>query len=1179
VLEDLVHAADGAGATDLSLRVRLELSLRQPDRARDLISRAGRTLDEGVAHSQGHWLLEHWLPRMRVLEAPDTAAGEALLLAGRVALHLEDDAGALGLFTEAADAAPSHVESMAERLLGDAAPPPRLQRDDAYSHEVRARAFEALTAHDLAINEVDAALEATPEDDLERQIELLELKATALQRGGRRSAAATAYVELGRRFDLRTEHTRAVEAYANATRNDDRNAEAFWYLADSRRLATPRGPSGKPDPAAVRQAHDDWEAGLRIRPPTPAEAWVYWSGALLHEALADTLEDGEPLLWRAALLGEQSFALDDSLAGACAVIGRCHRMLSNPATSVVAIDRAASVAPEDVGVVTERVLTLCEIASSSAEEAIDRYEAVVAPDAWAAGMRGYALLYAGSHEEALAAFEPAVTEDSDDYWAIMHCALTRALLGDLDGARADALRVLAATEPQGNRLADEDAGIRAWCALLSGMPDDAAEAFERARDSVRADPVDTHVGLACVALLAGDHERAKALTEAAAIHATYRRQTASITLGLELAERLGAPDAGQALPSSFEELERRIASRRFDVGEALEEVATAPDRAPVEAVRRTAAGAARARMLAQRGNLLEAAEAYESLLEPAEGRAAFTPARERMLAALQEATADAIRAGDVAAADEAQRRAVSLGVSTEGIRAAAVAMAHHTAGQVDEALEVLDRLTREQAALSPEDALFARRLRGDMLVARERVSEALDAYRAALSADGRASHRDQAAVATRIGVAEAAVGDLGAGLKQLRTAFELVRADEGRTTAAEFVFDACTEIRELPLDPPLLPMSLRALTDDSELTPGERRRLTSARFNRLRAARESGDGAPAALHPIVLEAHEIFFADGAETPGVPELIGEAIPRMRTQLARETGVTLPGILIRSSLAVGRDEIKVHIQGVPYRGGRILDGATLCPDARACRDVGLDGAPADNAWLGPGAGIWLDEEVADAVAWVPLLRTYDSMLWFLEGIVRCRLAGFVGLDEIYHRLDEWKLEGDPDRQEHVEQVISGHEDRSRLAALARALVRQQVPIRDVGALVDALAATGTERGWLGRAAEEARARLRSELPGIRDDRDLVAVGDQAETAVAAVRGTVADISQEEAKDILAESLHAVDWAAPARFALVVNDSSLRPAVQALADRLAPSAAVLSAVELESEPYAAQMDAAVT
>ena len=346
------------------------------------------------------------------------------------------------------------------------------------------------------------------------------------------------------------------------------------------------------------------------------------------------------------------------------------------------------------------------------------------------------------------------------------------------------------------------------------------------------DPVEVRLGLACAEQLEGDPARAAALLAEAAELAAHPRHVGAGRLTLELAERLGAKVAWQGDPQVFESAAERIEGTKLRHRRGLRRAyGRGGGKCAKARLRWLTAVAAGARMLASAGQWVAAADAYEALLgsteSPSSPLTTFAPARSRLVSMLVEEVKEAVAAGDVPRVEAAHRRLAELGEASE-LLPLSVAAAHRNAGRLDEALEELETL--RHVSDDTVELAAAGHLAGDVLLEFERPEEATAAYRVALETTAETALEDRAVLETRLGVAAATADETARALDLLRSAIAIVRQQEGRTRAAHTVIGACTDIASFAGTPPLLPMTLRALLEDREVRPGQRRRLASARF-------------------------------------------------------------------------------------------------------------------------------------------------------------------------------------------------------------------------------------------------------------------------------------------------------------------------------------------------------------
>jgi tetratricopeptide (TPR) repeat protein len=310
--------------------------------------------------------------------------------------------------------------------------------------------------------------------------------------------------------------------------------------------------------------------------------------------------------------------------------------------------------------------------------------------------------------------------------------------------------------------------------------------------------------------------------------------------------------------------------------------------------------------------------------------------------------------------------------------------------------------------------------------------------------------------------------------------------------------------------------------------------------------------------PVVLQADDQLFPQGRETEQVERMLKTPdgdIARLRERVKERTGVTIPGINIRGSLELVGGRYTILLDEVPVAAGVAGPGVCFVADAEAARRLDGTGTSAPNP-LG-GEGLWLVEgaEAGQLETW----DRYEYMLRHVEAVVLRNLDAYVGIQDVARLLTDWEEVGgvsDPSRSERHElreRAVATIGANVRLASVLQALVREGVPITDLGTILDTFARVDDGRGReeLVEAVREALARS---LPGLAASMRLVRLPPELEDAVGA-RIHVADgasflaLTGKEAEDVRsALRALAADLGAGAS-ALVVSDARLRPLVRRL------------------------------
>jgi tetratricopeptide (TPR) repeat protein len=1192
VLAELASCATRAGDAERAVRANLELALGDPRQASRLAARSIGSIDPEVARAQSVWITDDWLPAIRA-RVRGRAAMWPSLLAARAALHRGADDLCLELLSDARAADPARAPQAAEQVLGRDAIPSRLRDPDAAGRWLLARAFAAAGRSADAVNAVDAALGAGFPDEKSA----LTLKARLLEEAGRDTDAAQALLLLGRAFDLEVRHEEAVAVFERANARDPSDPLILWYLADSRRLAAERPNWPYADVGALEVARGEWARGLALRAPGPPEGWAHQTGALLAEFLALAQDETGEDLWLAALQAEQSVALDPGSADAWAFVSRYHRLLAHPATAVCAAERAVAADAWNFRAIVEHVETHVLRCAPELEQVLDgAAKRMPGHLAWLHGVGAWARLLAGDPESARVGFGEALVHEPARTRALARRALAAALAEDSSAATTDALEVLRLTEPTGGAPGIDRRDHRALAALVLERYALAEELFERLTGTRWVDSTEARAGAACARLLAGDREGALRWMGEFAQQARHPAQPAFAAVLLELAAaRTRGPELDE-MRRLLADAAERVGAQRYDGEAARAELAAERAGAPAGSVRWLVATAVIARTLVEEERLPDAAAFLVELLDHPDPRTGFAPAG-RMLADVLRRAGER---GDAETVAAGHRRLVELDACSPAAAALAVAAAHLAGGRPHAALAELERAANDpMGELATEEGRALHVRAGDLLLADGRLAEAGAAYGVAGGALATASSvtvEEGATLEMRLGLlaaAERRLGDAsghfrcalgtldreGAAASDLRSAVgtherrdasaaqagTAVGAPERRIatlTAANVVIGSVADVLALA-DSRWLDGALRGLTEDPVLSPIDRRRLTAARFEMLRRGPRMRGGQD--VRPLLIETARDLLPDGERSDGARVLFKQALPRLRHEILRATGVRVGGVRVRVSNLLPPGDYRLLLNEVPYGGGSV-DGATgLCLAVARCRELGATGTPWSHPFSGLD-GLWLDDASAIVAleSGLELLAPFEAIAWHLGGLVRVYLAQTLGLSEVEHMLDEWTVEGGAEAEALVSRAMPDKSARARLLLVLRALVRGQVPVDDLGRILTVMARIDA-RTPLGDVTEAVRAQLRRSLSGVVRGRRVIEVPGALERAI----GDQLDASRYPASGELRERLREhIGPLAPGEFVLRVARGDLRPAVQRLMETILATAAVLSPVEFAPE-----------
>lgn len=317
-----------------------------------------------------------------------------------------------------------------------------------------------------------------------------------------------------------------------------------------------------------------------------------------------------------------------------------------------------------------------------------------------------------------------------------------------------------------------------------------------------------------------------------------------------------------------------------------------------------------------------------------------------------------------------------------------------------------------------------------------------------------------------------------------------------------------------------------------------------------------------AVTQIAVELDQALVPPG-ESDSWP-IIASYLPDLRQRIERDTGVKLPGVVLRSSDALGEGRFVVLLDDVPLVLGAVVPEASFChADPAAIEAHGATVLRRETDPLTGAVAAWVAsaEAPALAAAGMTLLDAQVFMVRQLESVLRRHLAGFVGVDEVDQQLLAWK--NDLGRAEEIEGLRSDDEQLLRFTRLLRRLAREKLSIADGMLLLDVAADSA-----LADQAEALRAARRRIVPA-------TALADVARPVPADLEArclrwlhddggkVFLAMPPEEAQEILGEFRSLVAEDRPAA-AIVVTSAALRPHLRDLLEIEFPDLAVLASEE---------------
>ncbi|HXK03299.1 MAG TPA: FHIPEP family type III secretion protein [Verrucomicrobiae bacterium] len=246
------------------------------------------------------------------------------------------------------------------------------------------------------------------------------------------------------------------------------------------------------------------------------------------------------------------------------------------------------------------------------------------------------------------------------------------------------------------------------------------------------------------------------------------------------------------------------------------------------------------------------------------------------------------------------------------------------------------------------------------------------------------------------------------------------------------------------------------------------------------------------LTPLAVEAEATLYPEGEDWTKTHPLFTEYVPQMRQRIQADMGVTIPGIRFRAETTeLPVDSYRILLHEVPLASGSVVRNCRFCADESALQQAAgrsISGRAGFNPRTPWRDGIWLSagDWTAAEKAGLPLWNEFQYILAHTEYILRANLAQFLGLQEVENSLETWhnqaRRDAFPLHAPPAADVLPDIPCRLRFMRLLQALVTENVPVKDLDSILDAVRCTPTGPGadllpWV----EAVRLKLRDRLPG--------------------------------------------------------------------------------------------------
>ncbi|MGE0828589.1 MAG: FHIPEP family type III secretion protein [Hyphomonadaceae bacterium] len=301
---------------------------------------------------------------------------------------------------------------------------------------------------------------------------------------------------------------------------------------------------------------------------------------------------------------------------------------------------------------------------------------------------------------------------------------------------------------------------------------------------------------------------------------------------------------------------------------------------------------------------------------------------------------------------------------------------------------------------------------------------------------------------------------------------------------------------------------------------------------------------------------------------------DQIKALRKTLAQELGFVMPSVRILDNVQLPPDRYQVRVREMEAGEGKLKMGALLAMDP-AGQGIALPGEAVKEPAFGLDA-TWIDERARDEASFrgYTVVDPATVLSTHLTEIIKEHMADLLTFQEVKKLIKELPKE----TQTLLDDVTPSHISWSGVQRVLQNLLKERVSIRDLPAIVEAIAEAAPAMHDLVQVTEHVRTRLSRQICWQHRNHEgalpIITLSPAWEQAfVEALVGEKAErhlaLAPSKLHDFVADVRNAFEKAAKAGETPVLLTSPLiRPYVRSLIERFRPSTSVLSQSEVHAK-----------
>ncbi|HVN54167.1 MAG TPA: tetratricopeptide repeat protein [Anaerolineaceae bacterium] len=891
-----------------------------------------------------------------------------------------------------------------------------------------------------ALRAVEGALESSL--DGSDEVDAYELQGDALL-GLRRPArrAAEAYFIAGRSADWKGYTDRAISLYRKVLSINPKHDETHWRLADMLLNLSYQ------DNQMLAESLRIWNEGIKNGLPDKDSSWTYLTRALIGERMGQqkgvTLQQYEETLWETITYGERAVLLNPYYSLNWGYLGSFYRTAGHYLVALAAIEKALELDEKSLFFQGEKVALLENLGKFDEVEKLLEQLLTTPADPFFLSIKAYASAHQDKLEEALQILDQLIQKEPENLWNRYNKAdilVRKALKMDEQGIgwqkAFEAFHNLIEVYEKSNTGSINDLSILMSAYIWIGDYEKARPYYEEIH-SLKIDDSDSLCSLGLCLLGTGKRREGEKLL----LEGIRQKENLRDLADSEISYYLPIKKGWLRLPYNDKDLERLLdkIQRAFNEQKAAVASREITDEDEIQAELQRSAGrrkkeswfwqgafAAMGRIYSTQERYFEALDIYRQLKLAGRGRSIRSSRFPEAVLGIQACSEKLISSGD----EDFQKGELEAALST------------YRKAYPEGNLELVE--AKDLADIFGRIAL-ARLLLEGPLAGLEGFRETIGLYR----------RSGNTSPGTTVGEVWRS---LAAEPQTYWTALDWLRTRESDSSADE---EERSTVRETRL----------------AFIPG----LEDAyRLN------QTGDELQILVTtPIVLEVGDdiVPVVDSALDGG--KFLFEEIPAMRGRIEKEMGVTIPGVRARGKPGSEfREQFFIQIDEVPQGEGRVHMGTSYFPGP--IEKLSESGIPEEGLEkiLTPGTGqtgAWIPGETAERLrnSGIEIWTEAQFIISSLEAIIRQNLASFLGVTEVETLLRSYQETSGAGEQ--IGALLKDGTSKIFFARLLRTLVKEDIPVRDIGAILATISNLDLEPGNMPEAIRQVRQTVKADLPG--------------------------------------------------------------------------------------------------